>query len=341
MYLPTIDLNDTRIHESKRSGFAELRVSIYEVPANGRATDQEETYFFIFRSRADLCNTRMTVPQLGLAGHPISLDHCLLVPPHVLIRFEWTNAAGQLATFGFSPRFFKGMARQSGWFPEFLVKRLKGIFFSFDQRLEALCRLLMEETKTGCQLGPLYFEALARAVAMGVLNQVHCQACAEMRTPGVNPSIWRAIQLLEERSAQKICIRELAAQVGLSPRHFARGFLKATGCAPHDYLLRLRLSRARELMSRPSQQICLKEIAGSCGFYDQTHFGRHFRRVFGTTPATFLRAQESPSTIKQTVLVNRFKDNGVGFKSLRDGRNVPDVVRNVRNGIEDTGTEAL
>ena len=205
MYFPTIDLNDTRIYESKRSGFAELRVSIHEVPANGRTTDQEETYFLIFRSRADLCNTRMTVPQLGLAGYPMSLDHCLLVPPDVLIRFEWTNAAGQLATFGFSPRFFKGMATQSGWFPESLVKPLEGIFFSFDQRLEALCRLLMEETRTGCQLGPLYFEALARAVAMGVLNRVHYQACAERHAASVNPSIWRSVQFLEERFTHKIC----------------------------------------------------------------------------------------------------------------------------------------
>jgi AraC family transcriptional regulator len=98
--------------------------------------------------------------------------------------------------------------------------------------------------------------------------------------------------LLEERFAHKICIRDLAGHAGLSPRHFARSFLKATGCTPHKYLLRLRLSRARELMTRPSQAVCLKQIAESCGFYDQAHFGRHFRRMFATTPAEFLRAQQ-------------------------------------------------
>jgi AraC-like DNA-binding protein len=235
----------------------------------------------------------------------MSLDHCLLVPPQAPIRVEWTNATGQLAKFGFFPRFFKDMARRSGCFPEFLVTRLEGVFFSFDQRLEDLCRLLIEETETGCQLGPLYFEALARALAMGVLTRVHDQTRAGLHAASVNPSIWRSVQLLEECFAHKICIGELAAQVGLSPRHFARSFLEATGCTPHDYLLRIRLSRARELMTRPSQAVCLKQIAESCGFYDQTHFGRHFRRVFGTTPAAFLRAQERPSTSKQPVLVNR------------------------------------
>jgi AraC family transcriptional regulator len=174
----------------------------------------------------------------------------------------------------------------------------------------------MEETETGCQLGPLYFEALARALAMGVLTRVHCQACAERHAASVNPSIWRSVQLLEECFAHKICIGKLAAQAGLSPRHFARSFLQATGCTPHDYLLRLRLSRARELMTRPSQAVCLKQIAESCGFYDQTHFGRHFRRVFGMTPAAFLRAQERPSTIKQTVLVSRSEAGGARVESL-------------------------
>jgi AraC-like DNA-binding protein len=305
MYLPIIDLKDTKVYESNRSGFAEFHVSIHEIPAHGCTTDQEESYFFVFRARADLGDTRITVPQLGLASCRMSLDHCLLVPPHAPIRVEWTNAAGQLTKFGFFPRFFKDMARQSGRFPESLIKRLEGVFFSFDQRLEALCRLMMEETQTGCQLGPLYFEALARAVAMGLLNRVHYQACAERNAASVNPNIWRSVQFLEERFAHKICIEELASQVGLSPRHFARSFLQATGCTPHDYLLQLRLSRARELMTRPSQAVCLKQIAESCGFYDQTHFGRHFRRVFGTTPAAFLRAQERPSTSKQTVLVNR------------------------------------
>jgi AraC-like DNA-binding protein len=340
MYLPTIDLKETMVYESKRSGFAEFRVSIHEIPAHGCMTHQEASYFFVLRARADLGNTRMTVPRLGLARHRMSLDDCLLVPPHELIHVEWTNAAGQLVKFGFFPRFFKGMARQLGYFPEALIKRPEDLFFSFDQRLEDLCRLLMEETKSDCRMGPLYFEALARALAMGVLTRVHDQTRAEGNTASVNPSIWRSVQLLEERFAHKIFIGELASQAGLSPRHFARSFLQATGSTPHDYLLRLRLIRARELMTRPSQAVCLKEIAESCGFYDQTHFGRHFRRVFGTTPASFLRAQERPLTVTKPSCVNR-SEALPSVESQARGRNVPNFVRNVRNGVGDTGAEAV
>ena len=108
----------------------------------------------------------------------------------------------------------------------------------------------------------------------------------------VHPNIWRCVKWLEEHYAQRICIRDLALRTGLSPRHFARSFLKATGCTPHKYLLRLRLIRAQDRMTRQGQAVCLKQVAESCGFYDQAHFGRHFRRTFATTPAEFLRAQQ-------------------------------------------------
>jgi AraC-like DNA-binding protein len=61
----------------------------------------------------------------------------------------------------------------------------------------------------------------------------------------VHPGIWRCVRWLEERYSQKICISDLASRAGLSPHHFARSFLEATGCTPHKYLLRLRLLCAR------------------------------------------------------------------------------------------------
>jgi AraC-like DNA-binding protein len=50
----------------------------------------------------------------------------------------------------------------------------------------------------------------------------------------------------------------------------------------------------RWLEERYAQKICISDLAlrAGCGFYDQAHFGRHFRRMFATTPAEFLRAQQ-------------------------------------------------
>lgn len=58
-----------------------------------------------------------------------------------------------------------------------------------------------------------------------------------------------------------------------------------------DTLLQVRLRRAREMMTRQAPPMSLGKIAVACGFADQTHFGRHFRRYFGMTPKLFLQAQ--------------------------------------------------
>jgi AraC-like DNA-binding protein/quercetin dioxygenase-like cupin family protein len=118
------------------------------------------------------------------------------------------------------------------------------------------------------------------------------QARAGQPPAAVPPGIRRAVQWLEENFATKVSIETLAVQAGLSPRHFARSFLQATGYTPYAYLLWVRLDRARELLKQPGRAESLKEIAGLCGFFDQTHFGRHFRRMFGTTPAAFAQVQQ-------------------------------------------------
>ena len=125
------------------------------------------------------------------------------------------------------------------------------------------------------------------------------QARAEHPPAAVPLGIWRAIQWLEENFATKVSIEKLAVQAGLSPRHFARSFLQATGYTPYAYLLWVRLSHARELLKEPGRAKTLKEIAGLCGFFDQTHFGRHFRRMFGTTPAAFAQVQQRLSASRR------------------------------------------
>jgi AraC family transcriptional regulator len=187
--------------------------------------------------------------------------------------------------------FFETIAYQMG-VPDLAFKPPVAVFFSFDSHLEALCRLLMEETGNDGPRGPLYFEAMANVVAVSLLGRLCDQAAAEPHPAAVPLGIWRAVQWIEENFATKVSIEKLAVQAGLSPRHFARSFLQATGYTPHAYLLRIRLGRALELLKQPGRAKGLKEIAVSCGFFDQTHFGRHFRRMFGTTPAVFARVQQ-------------------------------------------------
>ncbi len=95
---------------------------------------------------------------------------------------------------------------------------------------------------------------------------------------------------MRDRLSDNISLTELADTFGLSPFHFSRVFKQATGFPPHEFQLRLRVEKARELLlARPRKTVA--EIAATLGFADESHFRRHFRRVVGTTPGRF-RAQQ-------------------------------------------------
>ena len=312
--LPEKSFEDLLTYESRRFAVDGLSISIYNLPLRGRAVHEEDGYFFIYRPQDQNRNNPTTPLQPKPVSNQASDPHGLLVAPNALIRVEWTNAAGRLAKFGFCPRLFKYIAQSIADFSYDVFERLGTIPFWLDRRLDALCRLLMEEAEDDCQSGSLYLQALVREFALAVLTQVHDKAQKDRQVRKINPSILRSILRMEECFAKRLCVQEMAVEAGMSARHFNRCFLHATGHTPHDYLLLVRLNRARNLMTHSGQRVCLKQVAGLCGFCDQTHLSRHFRRIFGITPAEYLRARQRSH-----------------HQSVADGRNVLNFVRNVRS----------
>ncbi|MBE9063941.1 AraC family transcriptional regulator [cf. Phormidesmis sp. LEGE 11477] len=81
-----------------------------------------------------------------------------------------------------------------------------------------------------------------------------------------------------------ISLDDLAAVAGLSRFHFCRLFQKEIGVSASTYQTQLRLAEARKLLA---QGHSISETAIASGFYDQSHFGKHFKRHVGTTPARY------------------------------------------------------
>ena len=99
----------------------------------------------------------------------------------------------------------------------------------------------------------------------------------------------RVLELIDAALDARLTVEMLSREVGLSVAHFARAFKETMGRAPHQYLLALRLERARRLLE--TTEASLSDIAQRAGFADQAHFTRLFKRAFGTTPGALMRTR--------------------------------------------------
>ena len=81
-------------------------------------------------------------------------------------------------------------------------------------------------------------------------------------------------------------LAELASVSGLSRFELVRRFKHQTGLPPHAFQTDLRINAARELLTQGRPPV---EVALACGFADQAHLTRTFRRMVGITPARYAR----------------------------------------------------
>jgi AraC family transcriptional regulator len=101
--------------------------------------------------------------------------------------------------------------------------------------------------------------------------------------------IGRINAYLADRLEQKVSIDELAEVALQSASHFPRIFRRTVGLSPHQYVVRLRLLRARELIDAG---IPLAEAAIGSGFTDQSHLSFWARRVYGAPPGRWAAARQ-------------------------------------------------
>jgi AraC family transcriptional regulator len=91
------------------------------------------------------------------------------------------------------------------------------------------------------------------------------------------------LEWMQQHLSHELSNAELAERAGVSESHFRRIFQEAMGMTPHRYVLRLRLERVHELLTRTSFSIA--RVAAQCGFNSQSHMTACFAAAYGITPA--------------------------------------------------------
>jgi AraC family transcriptional regulator len=87
------------------------------------------------------------------------------------------------------------------------------------------------------------------------------------------------------RIEDEVTLDELAESAGLSTAHFSQAFQKSTGESPHQFVLRQRVERAKEMLR--AAELRMLDVVVACGFKTQQHFARVFRRMCGASPTEY------------------------------------------------------
>lgn len=113
----------------------------------------------------------------------------------------------------------------------------------------------------------------------------HLDHTVDVVRSGREPVLARRLRdLLDLDLLEVPTLASLAADLDAHPTQLIRAFGREYGLPPHRYVTGRRVDRARALLL---DGMAPADVAATVGFHDQSHLGRHFRRMLGVTPGAF------------------------------------------------------
>jgi AraC-like DNA-binding protein len=95
----------------------------------------------------------------------------------------------------------------------------------------------------------------------------------------------RVIEYMHAHPGEKITVEKLAGIARMSPSHMTRVFRKETGSPPIEYLIAVRLERAKKMLLAGDRTVT--EIALDCGFGSAAYLSARFSKTYGTSPSSY------------------------------------------------------
>jgi AraC family transcriptional regulator len=193
-------------------------------------------------------------------------------------------------------------------------------------RLSALVAAVHAEMVAGFPSGRLFLDSVEQAMAVALVKEHAVRHhAAQLFRGGLGSARLRKIkELVHARMEQDLSLGEMAESVGLSTAHFARMFRKSTGQTPHQFVLRLRLDRAKAMLRAPGARVL--DVAMACGFKTQQHFAQAFRGFWGLSPTAYRRnlfGSEDTSRLLVDGSQPELHSHELPFTSLLDSSPVP------------------
>ncbi len=155
-----------------------------------------------------------------------------------------------------------------------------------DNMRDAVARLLkcLQSENDAQILGP----GLVREILYRVLCGTRAPVLYSLAMhSGTFSQVARALKAIQNNYAGKLDVEQLAAMAHLSVSAFHRAFKEITSDSPMQYLKKIRLSKAKDLMLQENMKAYI--AADKVGYESSSQFSREFKRYFGQSPAEMMR----------------------------------------------------
>ena len=111
----------------------------------------------------------------------------------------------------------------------------------------------------------------------------HCLAGYEFKSPNKQYVVQQIMKYMENQKKEKISLDQIAENMYLSPFYISKLFKSETGDTPINYLISLRMEKAKELLDQNST-LSIQEAAAAVGYEDAYHFSKLFKKYYGLSP---------------------------------------------------------
>lgn len=215
-----------------------------------------------------------------------------VIPPNQHVSMRWHTALNTLAIwiepltlYEFIEQEMSGVA---------VPRLLDGIETLYDQELLYVARQMETTLRRGGPGHSVMLDALA-SVLLATLVRNHGLCEAEALVPAgtsrLTPAKLQALRAhIADNLSRRVSIAELAAAAGLSASSLYREIRDLTGTTPAEFILRIRIRMAHRMVRDTLRP--LKQVAADCGFSDQAHLSRTFKKYYGLPPR--LMRQQPP-----------------------------------------------
>jgi AraC family transcriptional regulator len=150
-----------------------------------------------------------------------------------------------------------------------------------------LVAAMVDDIASDCAAGPIVGDSLTTALVAHLAIGPRPLTVVESRSAPSSQAFRRALEYVDANLASPLRVAELAKAADCSQKQLSRAFRERKGMLPHDYVLSLRVERARSLISRG--HLSLAQVAAVTGFADQSQMTKIFQKLLGTTPGRLRR----------------------------------------------------